>query len=518
MRTNHDWSPGMLGLAAALASVSVLGLAATANATDTKPFVYAEAFPFSTMDPAAAGLNPDMLVTQNTYDALTRYDEDAPGKILPDLAVSWIQSGNDWTFTLRKGVKFHDTKAFTAADVKASIDRMLKMQQGLSFLLYNIANVDVVDPSTVVIHCKTANPWLPADLTKVGIVSARDVKDHAQGDDLAANWFKDHENGTGPYKVAGQNPGVDLKLTRNTAWWGEFTDHPVETFIDKFVTDGSQRFIGLKGGDYQLAAFISADNALSLEKSHFHLVVGNNLWAYPNLNFTLTAPPTNNPDFRAALVDAFDYQAMIEYYKGYATTSNGPIPGWVPGSPNNKLSRIKQDLDKAKAKFDKSGVKNAKFTCAIPPGSPDYDFVGQLLQASAQQIGITIELNHAPIAQIPDLLKQGKVNCAVYGEASNSPDPIPFFAARYLRGKYLNLWNYDDPEMAKLIENYSAASDSQVQADTLLKMSQKLVDTHMDLWTVSPQTVMPMPNSVQGYKVDPFNLINVRIAALSYTP
>jgi hypothetical protein len=40
----------------------------------------------------------------------------------------------------------------------------------------------------------------------------------------------------------------------------------------------------------------------------------------------------------------------------------------------------------------------------------------------------------------------------------------------------------------------------------------------MDLWTVSPQTVMPMPNSVQGYKVDPFNLINVRINALSYTP
>ncbi len=516
MNTGH-WTRSVAFVALA-ASASALGFAGPAGAADTKPFVYAEAFPFSTMDPAAAGLNPDMLVTQNTYDALTRYDEDAPDKILPALAASWTQSGNDWTFKLRDGVKFHDGKALTADDVKASIDRMLKMQQGLSFLLYNIAGVDVTDPATVVIHCKTANPWLPADLTKVGIVSAQDVKDHAAGDDLAAGWFKDHENGTGAYKVTGSNPGTDLTLSRNTAWWGTFTDHPVETFIDKFVTDGSQRFIGLKGGDYQLAAFISTDNALSLDKSQFHLAVGNNLWAYPNLNFAPGFAPTDNPDFRAALVDAFDYQAMVDYYKGYATTSNGPIPKWVPGSTSDKLPVIKQDLDKAKAELDKSGVKDAKFTCAIPPGSPDYDFVGQVLQSAAAQIGITIDLSQAPIAQIPDLLKQGKVNCAVYGEASNSPDPIPFFTARFLKGTYLNLWNYDDADMVKLIDTYSGATDPAVQADALLKMSQKLVDMHQEIWTVSPQTVMPMPNSVQGYKVDPFNLINVRIAALSYTP
>jgi hypothetical protein len=35
---------------------------------------------------------------------------------------------------------------------------------------------------------------------------------------------------------------------------------------------------------------------------------------------------------------------------------------------------------------------------------------------------------------------------------------------------------------------------------------------------VSPVTIMPMPNSVTGYKIDPFNLINVRISALNYQP
>ena len=516
--TPTGWSPRAT-LMTAIIATGLVSIAGGASAdSSTKPFVYAEAFPFSTMDPAAAGLNPDMLVTQNTYDALTRYDESAPTKILPALATSWTQNGNDWTFKLRAGVKFHDGKPLTADDVKATIDRMLKMQQGLTFLLYNVSGVDVIDPTTVVIHAKTANPWLPADLTKVGIVSAQDIKDHATGDDLAAGWFKDHENGTSAYKVTANNPGVDLTLGRNKDWWGEFTDHPVETFIDRFVVDGSQRFIGLKGGDYQLAAFISTDNALSLDKTKFHLVVGNNLWAYPNLNLNPIAAPTNNADFRAAMVAAFDYKAMVDYYKGYASTSNGPIPAWVPGSTSDKLPVIKQDLDKAKALLDKSGIKNAKFTCAIPAGSPDYDFVGQVLQAAAASLGVTIELNDVPVAQIPDLMKKGTVACAVYGEASNSPDPAPFFAARYLKGKYLNLWSYDDADMVKLIDQYAAAADAKAQDDALMQISQKLVDMHMDLWTVSPQTVMPMPNSVQGYKVDPFNLINVRIASLSYSP
>src|SRR5262249_39826245 len=158
------------------------------------------------------------------------------------------------------------------------------------------------------------------------------------------------------------------------AWWGKFTAHPVDTFIDRFVVDGTQRFIGLKGGDYQLAAFISTDNALSLDKSKFHLVVGNNLWAYPNLNFSETQAPTSNADFRAALVAAFDYKAMIAYYKGYASTSNGPIPGWVPGTPNGRLPKIQQDLNKAKSLLQKSGVTNTTFTCLIPTGSPDYPF------------------------------------------------------------------------------------------------------------------------------------------------
>jgi len=115
-------------------------------------------------------------------------------------------------------------------------------------------------------------------------------------------------------------------------------------------------------------------------------------------------------------------------------------------------------------------------------------------------------------------MKSNKTPCGVYGEASNSPDPIPFFSARYIPGSFANLYNYKNPQLVKLMAQYSAATSPAQQNALLLKMAKTIVDTHMDLWTVSPKNVIPMPNSVQGYQVDPFNLINVNIASLSYTP
>src|SRR3954452_19856453 len=105
-------------LALTTAIATVAGASTLGARAATEPFVYAEAFPFSTMDPAAAGLNPDMLVTQNTYDALTRYDESAPAKVLPALATSWKRVGKVWTFKLRSRVKFADGTTFTADDAK----------------------------------------------------------------------------------------------------------------------------------------------------------------------------------------------------------------------------------------------------------------------------------------------------------------------------------------------------------------------------------------------------------------
>jgi peptide/nickel transport system substrate-binding protein len=69
---------------------------------------------------------PIGLVMPKVYEGLFDYDND--GKMVPMLAESYTMSadGKTVTFKLRKGVKWHDGKPFTSADVKFTILEVLK--------------------------------------------------------------------------------------------------------------------------------------------------------------------------------------------------------------------------------------------------------------------------------------------------------------------------------------------------------------------------------------------------------
>src|SRR5256714_13288084 len=79
-----------------------------------------------------AALRPAMGVFNN----LVMYDQhvaqNSPDSIIPDLATSWVWSedGKELTFSLRQGVKWHDGKPFTAADVKCTWDLLLGIGGG----------------------------------------------------------------------------------------------------------------------------------------------------------------------------------------------------------------------------------------------------------------------------------------------------------------------------------------------------------------------------------------------------
>ena len=61
--------------------------------------------------------------------------------IVPDLAESWSWSedGKELTFKLRQGVKWHDGKPFTAADVKCTLD-LLQGKAKESFVVTRARN------------------------------------------------------------------------------------------------------------------------------------------------------------------------------------------------------------------------------------------------------------------------------------------------------------------------------------------------------------------------------------------
>src|SRR4051794_25805504 len=108
-------------------------------------------------DPDIYYAGQGLLLTTNTYEGLLRY---APGSATPTitglLATKWTASKDNkvFTLTLRKGVRFHDGTAFTAAAVKPSFDRRLAVNQGPAYMVADVASVTAKGEYTVTIKLK----------------------------------------------------------------------------------------------------------------------------------------------------------------------------------------------------------------------------------------------------------------------------------------------------------------------------------------------------------------------------
>ncbi|MDP7620125.1 MAG: ABC transporter substrate-binding protein, partial [Dehalococcoidia bacterium] len=82
----------------------------------------------STFDPAFAANSSDLNVIDQVYEQLVEHNPDLTFQ--PLLAESWSFNDalDEWTFYLRRGVKFHDGSAMNATDVVYSYNRLVEKE------------------------------------------------------------------------------------------------------------------------------------------------------------------------------------------------------------------------------------------------------------------------------------------------------------------------------------------------------------------------------------------------------
>ncbi len=204
---------GTLTLAALLAGTrqADAALAGTMVRSDGQP---------QNLDPHQVFDVPMMGYALNTYDGLYRY-EDNPPQLQPWLAEGHTTSpdGLTWTFTLRKGAKFHDGTEITAADAVYSFQRVLALGKAPAAAFLTILKPDHVtapDPYTVRFQLEHAyGPFLSA-IPIVAIVNSRLLKTHEKNNDWGAGWLISNEAGSGAYTLdpASYTPNERLDLHR----------------------------------------------------------------------------------------------------------------------------------------------------------------------------------------------------------------------------------------------------------------------------------------------------------------
>jgi len=136
-------------LAVIVLSVAMVGVGSVGR----NVFTMSHTQEFGTIDPARGTDYTESYAMLNLYDALVF--PASTGEIEPKLAESWTISsdGLGYTFFLRQGVKFHDDTELTAEDVKYSVDRMLALQDGNSWLWADFVTEVTVDaPYTCLLY------------------------------------------------------------------------------------------------------------------------------------------------------------------------------------------------------------------------------------------------------------------------------------------------------------------------------------------------------------------------------
>src|SRR6201988_3100041 len=192
-----------------------------------------------------AALRPAMGIFNNLVMYDQQIAQNSMQTIVPDLAESWSWSedGKELTFPLRQGVKWHDGKPFTAADVKCTWDLLMgtgsdKLRVNPRKSWYdNVTGVSTRGDFEVTFKLKQPQPYL---LTLLASGWSPIYPCH-----VAAREMRQHPIGTGPFKFVEFKPNEYIKVARNPDYWKK--DRPyldaIEYQIIKNVATGALSFV-----------------------------------------------------------------------------------------------------------------------------------------------------------------------------------------------------------------------------------------------------------------------------------
>ncbi len=484
------------------------------------------------------GFDPALYTSGTTFDASSRHIynklvefERGTTKIGPALAESWSISkdGKEYTFKLRKGVKFHTTaffkptRDFNADDVVFSFTRQLKKDSpwhkytaGTSWEYFNgmsmpklLKDVSKVDDYTV--KFTLTRPEAPM-IANLGMDFASIMsKEYADKLDKAGNKKDLNQKpiGTGPFKFqAYQKDAVIRYQAHETYWAGKA---PIDNLVFAITTDAAVRHQRLKAGECHFnpypnpadLAAIKKDPALKLPQQE-GLNVG-------YLAYNTTVAPFNNVKVRKALNMAINKQAILDaVFQGAGKAAKNPIPPTI-WSYNNAIKDDPYDPAAAKKLLAEAGVKDLSMEIwAMPvqrPYNPNARRMAELLQADFGKIGVKVKIVSY---EWGEYLKRSKAKdrkgAVLLGWTGDNGDPDNFLAV--LLGcdavGGANRAQWCNKEFDGLIQKAKVVSDS--AARTKLYEQAQVVFKREAPWATIAHSVVfkAMRKEVTGYKIDPF--------------
>lgn len=371
----------------------------------------------------------------NIFSKLVNQDYKV-GRIHPDLATKWDVSadGLTYTFTLREGVKWHDGKPFTSADVKWTYDDLIK--EGTKAQAYRIItslqSVEAPDPKTVVFKLKETDALFLVGLA--GYYGANVLPKHLyEGTDVRKNPYNLKPVGTGPFKVNELVTGSHLTLEANPDYYG--LGPYLDKLIFKVVPNLATMISTLETGEVGY----SAPSPPFGDVARLRTLPGLKVDEAPSQIVQWTAFNLDNPKFkdirvRQAIIHAIDKKEIsTQVYAGLVTPSTATYISTVPLFYDATAKQPEYDFAKAEKLLDEAGFKRgadgirfktryAAFISSLA-GGPE---MGQVIKQQLAKVGIDVTLEVQEFALFNEkIIKKRDFEMTASG-GPHGPDPSEF--------------------------------------------------------------------------------------------
>lgn len=483
---------------------------------------------FGTIDPAIVSDYTDFMGAVNLYDGLVTVDE--AGTIQPLLAERWEVSDDAtvFTFYLKQGATFQDGSEVTAEDVVYSVQRLLAINQGPSYLFQDVLTADsvrAVDDYTVEFTLSQVfSPFL-STVPLIFIVNSDLVRENEVDGDWGRAYVAEHSVGAGPYRLASWDRGSQIRFERYEDYhmgWHEGAIDEVRVIITS--DEATIRALASSGELTMTSQYSAPETYDALARmDRFKIVEEPTSTAfYYKLNTQV--PPTDDVHIRRAIACATDYETIREViFPGEPLA--GPLPPVFSEQYLDTLELPTFDLDCAANEIAQSryaGTGPIPITHAYVAEAAFEADIGLLFAATMEPLGFDVELRPEPWNRITEIATRVEttpnVTQVFYGPTYASPDSM--FYTQYhsnAAGTWASMEWLLDEEIDALIDAARGTADVEEQNRIYRELQQRIVDEQASVFLLVQTVRHAMDECLEGYAYMPIQSFDYDFSRYTWT-
>ncbi|MEP7076546.1 MAG: ABC transporter substrate-binding protein [Acidobacteriota bacterium] len=473
------------------------------------------------------------------FNSLVKKDAnfDYIGELAKEIQTS--PDGKTITFKLLDGVKFHNGKEFTSADVKYTFEQLFASKSFKSGAFFDSVPIGKTDaPPTPTqpaatnanAAAKTGDAQKTKSVPQIVSIETPDAKTvvftvgrPALRNQLLSNLVaipiipqgsadqqKDNPVGTGPFKFVNFDASQNIvEFAANPDYWDGAPK--VQKLRIKTVTDANSLQAELQTGGVDIAPNpnnISPDTLRSFNSSATLKVEQTDGSNIQYLVFNAQAAPLNNAKVRQAIGYAIDRQKIVKellFDQAKVADSILPAQSWA----YTQGTQYNFDPAKARHLLEEAGYKNEEIVFKYGSGNLAVTQYAQVIQNALTDIGLNVRIETLEVQTARQQVAQGQFNIYTGVWVGGNQDPIflrDLFSSTKIPGPGVSCCNrshYQNPDVDKTVEEAINETDK-AKAAKLYGKTWELVSADLPLLPLwYPANIVVSNRRIGNIKINP---------------